>query len=150
MKLRYEFVRSQEQMPASQIERINQLLRQLGPQATELALPGLAAAIAGCHLLLARDAEAGDMVVGLGCLACYTTLTARHGRVEDVVVDEEYRGHGIGQRITELLLAEAASRNIEVVSLTSRPARRAANELYKKLGFRLVETNVYAKDIERG
>ncbi len=59
------------------------------------------------------------------------------------MVDEEYRGRGIGRKMTEQLLVKAREENVLEVGLTSRPARQAANALYQSMGFRRVETNVY-------
>ena len=59
----------------------------------------LAEVVTCCHLLLARDGETQRQIAGLASLACFTTPFTRHGRVEDVVVDQEYRGHGIGREM---------------------------------------------------
>ncbi len=63
--------------------------------------------------------------------------------IHDVVVDEEYRGRGLGEKITLVLIEDvkrfAKIKNVKIkLYLTSRPSRVAANKLYEKLGFILV------------
>ena len=66
--------------------------------------------------------------------------------LEDVVVDEAARGHGIGELLNRAALDEARRREIKGVSLTSRPSREAANRLYQRIGFTQRQTNVYRYD----
>ena len=63
--------------------------------------------------------------------------------IEDVVVDEAARGHGVGAVLNEAAIAGAADRGARTLDLTSRPSREAANRLYQRLGFVPRETNVY-------
>jgi len=64
-----------------------------------------------------------------------------------VVVDGAARGRGVGAALSRFALARAAARGATTVGLTSHPQRVAANELYRKLGFVLRETNVYRYDV---
>jgi ribosomal protein S18 acetylase RimI-like enzyme len=92
----------------------------------------------------ARD---GGKIVGMATLVLMQTPTGWRGWIEDVVVDGEYRGRGIGWRLSKTLIAAAKKRKAMNVKLTSRPARRAANRLYRKLGFKRKITNVYKFNI---
>ena len=65
--------------------------------------------------------------------------------IEDMIVDQEYRGRGLGLKVMEKLISKAKSEGIEVLELTTNPKRIAANELYKKVGFNLHPTNHYLK-----
>lgn len=67
--------------------------------------------------------------------------------VEDVVVDNTYRGKGIGRELTLHAIELARSKGARSVDLTSRPSRKEANHLYQSLGFELRETNVYRYSI---
>lgn len=82
-------------------------------------------------------------VIAMGTLISESTIFGNFGQIEDVVVDEAYRGKGLGEKIMRRLIAEAKKLKLEEVGLTSRPSRVAANALYKKLGFSQRETNVY-------
>jgi ribosomal protein S18 acetylase RimI-like enzyme len=85
-------------------------------------------------------------IVGTLTLAMFRTPTALKAWIEDVVVDDEARGHGVGEMLNREALATALQRGAKSVSLTSRPSREAANRLYQRIGFELRETNVYRFD----
>lgn len=96
----------------------------------------------GATLFLARD-DAQDNVVGMLTLITYRIPTGVHAVIEDVVVDADARGGGIGAALVTAALEEAARRGSRNVDLTSRATREAANRLYQRLGFVMRETNVY-------
>ncbi len=88
-------------------------------------------------------ARVGGVIVGSLTLAMYRIPTGTKAWIEDVVVDDAARGHGVGAALSTRALDEARARGAKDVSLTSRPAREAANRLYRRLGFEPRETNVY-------
>ncbi|MFD0344817.1 GNAT family N-acetyltransferase [Streptomyces sp. NPDC127117] len=91
-------------------------------------------------LLVARiDGRA----VGMLTLIMFPLPSGLRGRIEDVVVDEAARGHGVGAALTEEALRLAGAAGARTVDLTSRPSRRSANRLYERLGFRARESTVY-------
>jgi ribosomal protein S18 acetylase RimI-like enzyme len=63
--------------------------------------------------------------------------------IEDVIVDADARGKGVGEALSREAIRIAASRGARTIELTSRPSREAANRLYQRLGFQPRETNVY-------
>ncbi len=85
-------------------------------------------------------------IVGSLTLVLYRIPTGLKAWIEDVVVDGEARGHGIGESLNRAALDEAQRRGAKGVSLTSRPSREAANRLYQRIGFTARETNVYRYD----
>jgi ribosomal protein S18 acetylase RimI-like enzyme len=88
-------------------------------------------------------ARVDGAIVGSLTLAFYRIPTGLKAWIEDVVVDDAARGHGVGQLMNEAALVEAQSRGAKDVSLTSRPSREAANRLYQRIGFEQRNTNVY-------
>ena len=88
-------------------------------------------------------AELDGAVVGSLTLAFYRIPTGLKAWIEDVVVDESARGHGVGEALNLAAIDEARARGAKNVSLTSRPSREAANRLYQRLGFEPYETNLY-------
>ena len=82
-------------------------------------------------------------IVGSLTLAFYRIPTGLKAWIEDVVVDDSARGRGLGAALNEAALVEAERRGAKDVSLTSRPAKQAANRLYKRIGFEPRETNIY-------
>jgi ribosomal protein S18 acetylase RimI-like enzyme len=92
-------------------------------------------------------ARVDGAIVGSLTLAFYRIPTGMKAWIEDVVVDDAARGHGVGRLLNESAVGEARRRGAKNVSLTSRPKREAANRLYQRIGFRLYETNVYRYDL---
>ena len=84
-----------------------------------------------------------DRIVGSLTLALYRMPTGIKAWIEDVVVDASARGHGVGEALNLMAIAEAARRGAKHVNLTSRPSRQAANRLYQRLGFVPYDPNVY-------
>jgi ribosomal protein S18 acetylase RimI-like enzyme len=88
-------------------------------------------------------ARVDGTIVGSLTLAFYRIPTGLKAWIEDVVVDDAARGHGVGRELNVAALSEAQRRGAKDVSLTSRPSRDAANRLYQRIGFEARETNVY-------
>ena len=94
-------------------------------------------------LLIARDQDAGDEIVGMLTLAMFRIPTGLRAWIEDVVVDTRRRGQGIGKALTLAAVERARQAGATTIDLTSRPSRVAANQLYQSVGFVKRETNVY-------
>jgi len=86
-------------------------------------------------------------IVGSLTLVMYRIATGLKAWIEDVVVDEAARGHGVGEALNMAALDEARKRGAKAVSLTSRPSHEAANRLYQRIGFSARDTNVYRYDL---
>lgn len=82
-------------------------------------------------------------LVGIGWIFPRQTLLRKQAVVEDMIVDEDYRGKGLGKIILTDLIKWARKNNVEVIELTTNPKRIAANNLYKKMSFKLHITNHY-------
>ncbi|MFA7191705.1 MAG: GNAT family N-acetyltransferase [Candidatus Paceibacterota bacterium] len=82
----------------------------------------------------------------IGSISSYRT-NKNEVYVCDIVVDEEYRGNRIGERLYNRLLNEVYGTN--VVSFLD-PDRTATLELHKKLGAKVIKkmNNVYSLDGE--
>lgn len=93
------------------------------------------------HVFVARTEDA---IVGTLTLATYKTISADvHAVIEGVVVDQSYRGRGIGNALVRHGLKAATEAGANGALLTSAPRREAANRLYERIGFRRIPTNVY-------
>ena len=136
-----------------QVERLQELMRQLDAEIG--VTPGMlreAAASPATHLFAAVEdpaapgTPAGPDAAILGCasLCVFASPTGRKATIEDVVVDAGQRGRHIGRALIEHIIGYARTRLAPVeIHLTSRPHRVAANALYKAIGFKQKETNVY-------
>lgn len=85
-------------------------------------------------------------VCGMLTLAHYLAPTGRKMWIEDVVVDSAVRGRSLGRRLVEFAI-ERAQEMGGTLMLTSKPARVAANALYRSAGFEIKETNVYKMNL---
>jgi GNAT superfamily N-acetyltransferase len=100
-------------------------------------------------LFIARDPEKGGRIVGSLTLVVFRIPTGVRAWIEDVVVDTELRGRGIGEALTRAALERAKQEGAKTVDLTSRPSREAANRLYQRVGFVQRVTNLYRYDLEK-
>lgn len=83
-------------------------------------------------------AELVGRVVGTFQLTIIQHVAYRGGRaaqVENVIVDPEVRGRGVGARMMEWAIAEARARDCFRVQLTSNLSRDGAHRFYERLGF---------------
>lgn len=85
----------------------------------------------------------GKNMIGMGFIIFILTPAGFRARIEDVVIDERHRGHGLGDKLTRLLISEARKKRVSYIELTSRPNRVAANRLYRRLGFKRHHTSMY-------
>ncbi|MCU1498773.1 MAG: putative acetyltransferase [Acidimicrobiales bacterium] len=92
-------------------------------------------------LLVARGDD--GTILGSLTLVVFRIPTGLRAWIEDVVVDGDARGRGVGEALNRYAVDVAAERGARSVDLTSRPSREAANRLYRRLGFEPRETNVY-------
>jgi ribosomal protein S18 acetylase RimI-like enzyme len=87
--------------------------------------------------------EDDGRIVGVATLVIFPIPTAWRAWIEDVIVDEASGRKGIGTALTQAMVDHARAAGCKTVDLTSRPAREAANHMYRKMGFVQRDTNVY-------
>lgn len=124
------------------LSELNALLPQLSASAPPLGEAELRAIVESdvTHLLTAVE---NGRVCGMLTLVVFRIPTGVRAWIEDVVVNEADRGRGIAQALLETAIDLARALGAKTLDLTSRPAREAANRLYRKVGFEQRETNVY-------
>ena len=99
------------------------------------------------HLFMIYDAD--GIPTGMLTVAVYHTATGSKAWIEDVTVDENFRGRGYGKKIVEHAIEFIRNSGVDALSLTSNASRVAANELYQKSGFELYPTNVYRMKLSK-
>jgi ribosomal protein S18 acetylase RimI-like enzyme len=124
------------------VEAFNRLIPQLSSSSPPPSHDHLAAMVDSEDTVL-FIARVDGRILGSLTLALYRIPTGTKAWIEDVVVDVEARGQGVGEKLNRAALDEARARGAKHVSLTSRPSRDAANSLYRRIGFQAYETNVY-------
>src|SRR5690606_35186147 len=120
--------------------KIAALFRQLSPNKQQVDLNEVLDA-ANCIVLSTCFID-GE-VVGIASMANYKVISGNKGWIEDVVVDENYRGKGIGRKLVEKLLAVAQERAYTEVLLFTEAHRNQAIHLYESMGFRKRESSIY-------
>ena len=128
-------------------ERLIPQLSSSNPPPTETELAAICESEASV-LLIAVDRDADDQILGSLTLAWFRIPTGVRAWIEDVVVDEAARGHGVGDLLNRAALDRARELGAKTVDLTSRPSREAANRLYRRIGFVARETNVYRYSLD--
>ena len=96
------------------------------------------------HLYVIREE---GRIVACASLCIYHQPFSTDATIESVVVSSKMRGKGLGRKMMEHLLEEAAIMKVDCIHLTSNPKRVAANALYQKMGFVRNETNCYVMKI---
>jgi len=97
------------------------------------------------YIFLAKE----EVIIGILTLVCYKIPTGQKAWIEDIAVESKKRGIGVGSLLVNHAIEFAKQKGISKIDLTSKPSRRAANRLYKKLGFKVRETNVYRFHIDK-
>ena len=124
------------------LKEINALLPQLSktPKLLSLKLLGTITKDKNTYLVVAKE---GTQIVGMGTLVAMITPHGKRAKIEDVVVDEKYRGKGIGEKISKKLVAIAKNKRVRRIELTTGQKRIAAHRLYERVGFKKVDSDVY-------
>lgn len=125
-------------------ESIRRLAAQIGPHFKPLTNKDFKDMLfsPSTFLFVARTST-DQNIVGMITLIVYRIPYLKKSLLEDFVVDETYRGQGIGSRLLEKALSFAKKQGATHVDFTSRPGRVKSNKLYEKLGFKKRDTNVY-------
>lgn len=132
----------------SPTDEVVEAMRMLIPQLSSAEPPDAATLTeimaGGSTVFVAR---VDGRIVGTLTLVLYRIATGLKAWIEDVVVDESARGHGVGEALNLAAIDEARRLGVRYVTLTSRPDREAANRLYQRLGFKARVTNIYRYDL---
>ncbi len=123
-------------------DRLNELMAQLCPECPAHPLTHFREILyhPTSRLLVAMD---GESITGCLTLVWYKIPSLTRFWIEDVVVDQKYRGVGIGKALILNAIEMAQKLGGHYIDLTSRTSRIEANHLYQGLGFEKRETNVY-------
>ena len=87
--------------------------------------------------------QQNEQIACMLTVGIYYSPTAGKAWIEDVVVDENFRGQGLSKLLVLHAIEFVKSQHIPLLMLTSNPSRIAANKLYQSMGFERKETNVY-------
>ena len=140
-------IRVAENADTELVEAYQRLIPQLSSSSPAPTADELAAIIESDSATVLVAEDEGGTILGSMTLVVFRIPTGVRAWIEDVVVDTEARGMGIGQALNEYAINLAEQAGAKTIDLTSRPSRESANRLYKRLGFVARETNVYRYSI---
>lgn len=124
------------------LEQLLSVLKQLSTSVSEHSIRNAVSSPQN-HVLIAWHDDR-HCVLGTTTMAFLHCVTGVRVHIEDVVVDHQWRGQGIAQKlINEAIFRAQNQLHARTIDLTSRPDKVEANRLYKKLGFVQRDTNVY-------
>lgn len=123
-------------------EALSRLIPQLSPSAQIPISESIQTILQSnnTHLLLA---EHEDIIVGMLSLVIVDIPTGRKAWIEDVVVENDFRGQNVGYMLVEKAKEVAVKLGAKKIYLTSNPSRKAAHGLYAKCGFEEYNTTLF-------
>lgn len=112
------------------------LLEQLfeGESIPELSIDDLHKVMGQDNVHLFTEHRNGKLV-GIALLYTVRTMSRNLGVVEEVVIDEKYRGRGIATKIMNKIIKKAKELELDCLELTLKNGNKPAMNLYKNLGF---------------
>lgn len=139
------------EMSEAVYEAFERLIPQLSSSAkipTREELTDLIASKAGIVLAAVDEEDPEKTILGTMTLVVFRIPTGVRAWVEDVVVDREARGQGIGEKLIRTAITRAEAEGAKTIDLTSRPSRVEAHRLYRRCGFEMRETCVFRRKVE--
>jgi GNAT superfamily N-acetyltransferase len=92
------------------------------------------------------EAHDDETLVGLALVTISRDAVVSYAILEDIVVDDSRRGHGIGRVMTDWIIAELGRAGIQRIFLESGRDNAAAHHFFERCGFEQVSI-VMMRDI---
>ena len=131
------------------VAAVSRLVAQVSSKTKSVSAEKLASLVAAPNIHLYLLYDENGTIQGMTTLAVDTLLTGTKAWVEDVVTDSHCRCRGYARQLLSFCEQEGLRLGAASLNLTSRPAREAANRLYRNAGFVQRETNVYKMALPR-
>jgi ribosomal protein S18 acetylase RimI-like enzyme len=131
---------------AEAVECFARLLPQLSSSAPPVTRASLQEIIS-CPTNTVLAARADGRLVGALTLVRIPIPTGVRAWIEDVVVDTDTRGMGIGAALMAEAVRIATEAGARTIDLTSRPSRTSAIRLYERVGFVRRDSHVYRRTV---
>jgi ribosomal protein S18 acetylase RimI-like enzyme len=92
-------------------------------------------------LFVARD---GGRIVGMGAIYFIRKIGSNKCYMEDLIVDETYRGKGVGSTLLGALIEAARKRKARALEFGTRVTREDAHRFYERNGFKKKDRFIYS------
>ena len=132
-----------ENIDKTAAEQVEILLQMLDSKLPSIDAERLASLIKDEDLYLFVT-EVDGRLAGMLTLTFCETLSRRKYWIEDVIVDDAFRGRGFGRALVRAAVDFAQKKEgLPTIYLTSNPSRVSARSLYMSEGFEEYETGVF-------
>ena len=125
---------------SSNQEQISKLFRQLGGNNTQINLNEVLDKKNQITLAYCLD---DTKITGIALMCTYKVISGKKGWIEDVVVNSNSRGKGIGRKLMNKLLEVGKEKNLTEILLFTEDHRTPAINLYSDLGFKVKDSQIY-------
>ncbi|GAA4883456.1 GNAT family N-acetyltransferase [Flaviramulus aquimarinus] len=129
-----------DDLNASFQEQISKLFKQLGGNKTQVDLNEVLDKKNKITLVYCSD---NSEIIGIASMCTYNVISGKKGWIEDVVVNANSRGKGIGRKLMEKLLEVGKEKNLSQILLFTEDHRLPAIRLYSDLGFKVKDSRIY-------
>jgi len=126
-------------------KQISNLFKQLGGNKDQIDLAEL---LDGKNQISFVYCSNENKIIGIALMCTYNVISGKKGWIEDVVVDSEHRGKGIGRKMINTLLYIGIENGLSQILLFTEDHRTSAIKLYSDLGFKVKESRIYTKKIK--
>ncbi len=124
------------------LEAIRNLAKKIGNNYKELTTEDFDDMVSSPNITV-LVAKAGEKIVGMITVLIYRIPYVRKAYIDDLVIDEAYRGKGIAKQLMQHAIDLSKEKSAAYIDLTARPRRAEGNSLYESFGFQKRDTNVY-------
>jgi len=123
------------------VDDLNRLLRQLSSSAKPVTETWLWYMFDSGTRLFAAFYD--GRIIGTVLLTPMVILVGQKDWIEDVVVDEAFRGNGVSSKLMGMAEKASKEQGVKSVNLTSNPTRGGARKMYEDRGYVLRDTGVF-------
>ncbi|MBQ0735929.1 GNAT family N-acetyltransferase [Aquimarina celericrescens] len=127
---------------------IQNLFKQLSPNKKQIPLNELLSNQYNPLIFIYHKSD--EKITGIASMCLYKVISGHKGWIEDVVVDFNHRGEGIGKKLIQKLINLAKEKNLSEINLFTEDEKKAAISLYSKLGFKQSSSRLYNLKITKG
>ena len=116
---------------------IRELSEQLGYPASESEIISRLESILGSddHMMCVAVQPDGKVIAWIHVFKCQTVESGRFAEISGFIVDEAYRGKGVGKQLLEVAEQWTSHKKLPKLRVRSRIEREDAKAFYSKMGF---------------
>jgi phosphinothricin acetyltransferase len=126
-------------------DQISKLFQQLGGDKIQINLKEVLEEKNQITLAYCKN---NNEIVGIALMCTYKVISGKKGWVEDVVVNSNSRGKGIGKKLMSKLIEEGKKKKLSEILLFTEDHRTPAINLYSDLGFKLKDSRIYTLKVQ--